>query len=268
MPTSNQDKGYVKMKKLIALVAVLFSVVVPVQSQAAESKALVIIDSYFDTRVTPDAITPQGTPCKVSAPVKNASSSDPYNHGNSMYAVAKLQDPSLKIIAVCGASATTEMTPAMFITAMNWVKANSSKIAAVSFSRYFNHASKPCMPTASAPWTPETADKEIRNTIASLKSQGILVFASSGNAKNAAVTYPGCIADITAVAHADDKGNPLAWSDANTDYFVKLTDDGSKWAYSTQLFGLVAHSSSSATAAVAAMWTTTRVAPGIVKPKI
>jgi hypothetical protein len=38
MPTSNQDKGYVNMKKLVALVAVLFSVVVPVQAQAVGIK--------------------------------------------------------------------------------------------------------------------------------------------------------------------------------------------------------------------------------------
>ena len=39
------------MKKIVALVAVLFSVVVPVQSQAADAKSLVIIDSYFQSNV-------------------------------------------------------------------------------------------------------------------------------------------------------------------------------------------------------------------------
>ena len=71
-----------------------------------------------------------------------------------------------------------------------------------------------------------------------------------------------------AVAHADETGKPLARADVNTDYFVKLSDDGSKWSYSTPLTGLVSQSSSSATAALAAMWVTNPIAPGIVKPKI
>ena len=54
------------MKKIVALVAVLFSAVMPVQSQATEKKSLVIIDSYFDSRVVSGnvtCVTPQGTAC-------------------------------------------------------------------------------------------------------------------------------------------------------------------------------------------------------------
>jgi uncharacterized lipoprotein NlpE involved in copper resistance len=53
------------MKKIVALVAVLFSVVMPVQSQATDAKSLVIIDSYFDSRVTTSAITSSGTVCNT-----------------------------------------------------------------------------------------------------------------------------------------------------------------------------------------------------------
>ena len=65
------------MKKIVALVAVLFSVVVPVKSQAADSKSLVIIDAYFQSAVAQNPITSVGTPCKQTAPVKNAKASDP-----------------------------------------------------------------------------------------------------------------------------------------------------------------------------------------------
>jgi hypothetical protein len=255
------------MKKIVALIAVLFSVVVPVQSQAADSKALVIIDSYFQSSVAQNPITASGTACKQVAPVKNATPSSPYNHGTAMYAVAKLQNPNLNIIPICGATATAEMTPAMFINTLTWVNNNSSNIGAVSFSRFFNHATKPCMPTASAPYTPETGDREIKRLIAALKSKGIAVFASTGNVVGKSVNYPACLIETESVVHANEVGSSLGQFNSNTKYFVKITDDGSKFAYNTN-FGLVSHSSSSATAAVASMWLTASVAPGIVKPKI
>ena len=268
MPTSNQDKGYVNMKKLIALIAVLFSVVVPVQSQAADSKALVIIDSYFQSSIATNPITSNGTACKQVAPVKNASASSPYNHGTAMYAVAKLQNPELTIIPICGATATAEMTPAMFISTLTWVNNNSANIGAVSFSRFFNNATKPCMPTASAPYTPDTADKEIKRLLSALNSKGIKVFVSTGNTVGKPVNYPACLIEVQSVVHANEVGSSLGQFNSNTNYFVKITDDGSKSAYSTTTFGLVSHSSSSATAAVAAMWLASNVGPGIVKVKI
>ena len=268
MSTSNQDKGYVNMKKLVALVAVLFSVVVPVQSQAADAKSLVIIDSYFQSSVALNPITSNGSACKQVVPVKNATPSSPYNHGTAMYAVAKLQNPSLNIIPLCGATATAEMTPAMFINTLTWVNNNSSNIGAVSFSRFFNHATKPCMPTASAPYTPETADKEIKRLIAALNAKGIQVFVSTGNVVGKSVNYPACLTETKSVVHANEVGTALGQFNSNTNYFVKITDDGSKFAYTTGTFGLVSHSSSSATAAVASMWLTGVTSPGIVKAKI
>jgi len=253
------------MKKIVALVAVLFSVVVPVQSQAADTKSLVIIDSYFQSNVAQGAITPTGAACAQSKPIANAKASDPYNHGTAMYAVAKLQNPKLNIIPICGANATTEMTPAMFISTLTWVNNNSSNVGAVSFSRFFNHASKPCMPTASAPYTPDTANNEIKRLLSALNSKGIKVFVSTGNTVGKPVNYPACLVETESVAHADDKGNAMGQSDANTDYFARLSLDGSKWVYNTS-FGAVSQTSSSATAAVASMWVTANTPKGIVNP--
>lgn len=255
------------MKKIVALVAVLFSVVVPVQAQA-NSKSLVIIDSYFQSSIATNPITPSGAACKQVAPVKNATQSSPYNHGTAMYAVAKLQNPGINIIPICGATATAEMTPAMFISTLTWVNNNSSNIGAVSFSRFFNHASKPCMPTASAPYTPDTADKEIKRLLSSLNSKGIKVFVSTGNTVGKPVNYPACLVQTESVVHANEVGSPLGQFNSATKYFVKITDDGSMSAYNTGTFGLVSHSSSSAAAALAAMWLTNNTNPGIVKAKI
>ena len=263
------------MKKIVALVAVLFSVVVPVQSQATETKSLVIIDSYFDSRVTTSAITSLGTVCNTVKPVKNATPSSPYNHGNAMYAVAKLQNPNLSIIPICASSAQSDVYPAQLISSLKWVKNNSSKVAAVSISLTFNKTQTECLPASTlganrpaAVADQKNLDAQIRGLINDLSNLSIPVFASAGNDTNKSVSYPGCIANTMAVAHADETGKPLARADANTDYFVKLSDDGSKWSYSTTLTGLVSQSSSSATAALAAMWVTNPIAPGVVKPKI
>ena len=240
------------MKKIVALIAVLFSVVVPVQAQA-DTKSLVIIDSYFQSNIAVGAITSTGAACPQSKTVVNTTPSSPYNHGTQMYAVAKLQNPNIKIIPICGANEKTEMNPAMFISSLKWVENNASQVFAVSFSRFFNHATKPCMPTASAPYTPETGDKEIKRLINSLKTKGIKIFASTGNDKNKPVNYPACIVETESVVHANELGNPLGGSNISTDYFVKLSDDGSIFSYRTSI-GLVAHTSSSATAALAAIF--------------
>jgi hypothetical protein len=258
------------MKKILLLVEVLFSLVVPGQSQASETKSIVIIDSYFDSRVTTSAITASGTVCNTVNPVKNAAPSSPYNHGNAMYAVAKLQNPSLSIIPICASSAQSDVFPSQLISSLTWVKNNKSKVSAVSISLTFNKTKLDCMPygPVNTVKARQQDDVVIRSLITELISSGVPVFASAGNDTNKSVSYPGCIANTMAVAHADETGNPLARADINTDYFVKLSDDGSKWSYSTPLTGLVSQSSSSATAALAAMWATNPVAPGIVKPKI
>ena len=79
------------------------------------------------------------------------------------------------------------------------------------------------------------------------------------------VNYPACLVETESVAHADDKGNAMGQSDANTDYFARLSLDGSKWVYNTS-FGAVSQTSSSATAAVASMWVTANTPKGIVNP--
>jgi hypothetical protein len=256
-----------KMKKIVALIAVLFSVVVPVQSQAADAKSLVIIDSYFQSNIAQGAITSTGAVCAQSKPVKNATASDPYNHGTAMYAVAKLQNPSISIIPICASSAQSDVFPSQLISSLNWVKSNKSKVSAVSISLTFNKTKLDCVPygAVNKPSVRLTDDAVIRSIINDLESSGIPVFAAAGNDTNKSVSYPGCIANTLAVAHADEKGNALARFDANTDYFARLSLDGSKWVYNTA-FGPVSQTSSSATAAVASMWVTANTPKGIVNP--
>ena len=255
------------MKKIVTLVAVLFSVVVPVQSQAADTKSLVIIDSYFQSNIAQGAITPAGTVCAQSKPILNAKASDPYNHGTAMYAVAKLQNPSISIIPVCASSAQSDVFPSQLISSLTWVKSNKDKVKAVSISLTFNKTSLECTPfgPVNTPKARLADDVVIRSLINDLESYGIPVFAAAGNDTNKSVSYPGCIANTLAVAHADEKGNAISRFDANTDYFARLSLDGTKWVYNTT-FGPVSQTSSSATAAVASMWVTANTPKGIVNP--
>lgn len=255
------------MKKIIALVAVLFSVVVPVQSQAADTKSLVIIDSYFQSSVAQNPITSTGAACAQSKPIANAKASDPYNHGTAMYAVAKLQNPYISIIPICAANAQSDVFPSQLISSLSWVKSNRDKVKAVSISLTFNKTSLECTPfgPVNTPKARLADDVVIRSLINDLESYGIPVFAAAGNDTNKSVSYPGCIANTLAVAHADENGNAISRFDANTDYFARLSLDGTKWVYNTT-FGPVSQTSSSATAAVASMWVTANTPKGIVNP--
>jgi hypothetical protein len=256
-----------KMKKIVALVAVLFSVVVPVQAQA-NTKSLVIIDSYFQSSIATNPINSTGAPCAQSNPIKGATPSSPYNHGTAMYAVAKLQNPALPIIPICASSAQSDVFPDQLIASLNWVKANKDKVAAVSVSLTFNKTRTECMPANPVKKLESAKDAEIRALIKSLADIGIPVFASAGNDTNKSYSYPGCIADTYSVVHASAKAKAakVNWANtSNTDYLVALSTDDSKLNYNTS-FGLVAETSSSSTAAAAAMWVTNRVAFGFIYP--
>lgn len=243
------------MKKFVTLVAVLFSIVVPVQAQA-ETKSLVIIDSYFDSRATGATI--------VCAPTLNCSTiakpstsvGDNTNHGDAMVEVAKKQGATNIIALRSAATPTSDVNAGNFIEALTWVNNNSSTVGAVSFSRYFN-GTKSCSPasTNTANYGGVSgADLKIRSLIIELKNKGIPVFASTGNnGKTGSVNYPACILDTSSVTA---NNYSQATSDTNTDYVGSLPSvmcvyTGTiKWSTNT----LIPQTTSSATAAVAAKW--------------
>jgi hypothetical protein len=278
MPTSNQDKGYVNMKKLIALIAVLFSVVVPVQSQAADAKALVIIDSYFDSRVTGgnvSCITLTNTVCTDVVTSIPSSLSNDINHGNAMVEVAKKQNATLPIIALVATVPSKKSVSAVnagnFIDALRWVDSNSNKVTAVSFSRYFN-GTKECSPASTntvAYGGVNGADTTIRSLIASLKSKGIPVFVSTGNKAGTKIDYPACIADTVSVSVGETNKSGVVISgfalNQDTDYVAT----SNVYSYLSPKLGLIANTTSAGTAAVAATFATGSLSTNkvvIVKP--
>lgn len=226
-------------------------------------KALVIIDSYFDSRVSSENISclvlETKLPCTDVVTKKEASLASEINHGNAMIEVAKKQSQDVKIIALRSGNASANyvsgVTPAQFISALKWVEANSDKVGAVSFSRYFNHPSKSCTPSSSSAFTPEAADLEIRKLVASLGSRGVPVFAATGNNAKKAVDYPACILEVNSVSVGSvNKFGALApggANDANTDFFAPL---GATLTYKSALLGKINNTTSSATVAAASNW--------------
>ena len=246
------------MKKIVALVSILFSVVMPIQANAVESKSLVIIDSYFDSRVTGATVVCVALDkCKNKPSKIPTSLSDNINHGDAMADVAKKQNSNLKLILLRSANssitAAQDMNGSDLIRALKWVNENSADVGSVSFSRSISNNSKvgDCKIATTglvgtAFQTSDAASAEIVRLIGELNSKGIPFFASTGNTSNKYVVFPGCLTvtnSVTTLAQL---------SDSNTDYSGILENGVAN--YNGVIFPLIPQTSSSATAAVAAMW--------------
>lgn len=252
------------MKKIIfAIIAVLgVSYIQPAQAQSP--KSLVIIDSYFDSKVTSSnvvCITLQNTPCTNVVTGVNRSISHEFNHGNAMAEVAKRQGSSLSIIllrsTVPSRASVSAVNVGNFIDALNWVNNNSANIGAVSVSRFFGNPNTACSPSSintAAHGGVVQADLKVRALIATLKSKGIPVFASTGNTQGAAVSYPACITDTVSVTtgslNSSGSLQSLNAMDANTDY----AGDNSVYNFTSPVFGLIPNTTSSSTVAVASQY--------------
>ena len=269
MPTCRQIDDIVKikrdkMKKFVALVSILFSIVVPIQAHGADSKTLVIIDSYFDSRVSGATIVCVALDaCKNKPSIIPDSLSDNINHGDAMADVAKKQNASLNLVLLRSANSSNsvvqDMNGADLIRALTWVNLNSTNISAVSFSRSISNNLKvgDCkMPTTgligTAFQTPDAASAEIVRLINALNSKGIPFFASTGNTSNKYVIFPGCLSITNSVTTLTQL------FDVNTD-FSGIIKDGSISNYNGVIFPLIPQTSSSATVAVAATWVSGKI---------
>jgi hypothetical protein len=192
------------MKKIVALIAVLFSVVVPVQSQAAPGEKIVIIDSYFDASAIPGSVE---FVCVASDRCINKTGSN-RDHGTQMALVARQQNPTATLVLIQSATVSkkgvsSEVNLLGLIAALDFVNANSSSVSAVSFSRYINNSSKKyagqCFPQAVAPYTPETGFSKVKASVVSLNSKGIQVYAAAGNNKTKPVDFPACVSEVVSV---------------------------------------------------------------------
>lgn len=254
------------MKKLaVGIIVSIFLSTMLVPSQASNQKSLVIVDSYFDSKVYSSnvkCVTIQNQPCTDVLTATSASPSSEFNHGNAMAEVAKKQNPEMSIIllrsSAVSKNSVAPVNAGNFIDSLNWINANKSKVGAVSLSRFFNGI-KECSPSSIN--TPPfggvaKADAIIRSLIASLKKDGIPVFVSTGNKMGTTIDYPACIADTVSVSTGSRNSNGTIVSvnalDANTDYVASSSIS----VYTSSILGLIPQTTSSATVAVAAQWLT------------
>ena len=230
--------------------------VVASPTPVVNSKPVVIIDSYFDTRVTNTTIVCIATDKCVNTAKPSARVSDPVNHGTAMAEVARRNNPNVPLVLLRSATVNNKGAVGIlngndFLAALKWVDANSSNVSAVSFSYGLSgNMTKPgdCKLSPTGLVNIKIVDPAIRSTVASLKNKGIPVFVSTGNDSNRKpVAYPACITDTVSVSTF-----PIGNHDANTDYFGVLTEG--KFNYLSVLFGLIPQTTSSANVAVATQW--------------
>jgi hypothetical protein len=234
-------------------------VVVPtpvVTPTPVNTKPIIIIDSYFDTRVANTTIVCIATDKCVNTPKPSKRVSDPVNHGMAMVEVARRNNPDVPLILVRSATVSNKGAVGIlngndFLAALKWVDANSSNVSAVSFSYGLSgNMKKPgdCKLSPTGLVNVKIVDPAIRATVASLKNKGIPVFVSTGNDSNRKpVAYPACITDTVSVSTF-----PVGNHDQNTDYFGVLPTG--KFNYGSVLFGLIPQTTSSANVAVATQW--------------
>lgn len=222
-------------KTILAVIVAVLSAFVTVPAQA-ENKSLVIIDSYFDSRIgnTP-IVCIVGNPCLIDSKTKSTSLTHPVNHGVAMVDAVKSKFPGVSVIALRTADAKTEMNVGHLVASLEWALQNKDSIAALSLSRKMNgpaHNRTGC--DAATVNTAHLggkagADTKVRSLIAQLKTNGIPVFVSTGNGAGNIVDYPACITDTNSVStgSANNAGLPASTNkfNADTDYFVTIANN-------------------------------------------
>jgi len=244
------------MKKIILAVAIaMVSGFATVPAQA-ESKSLVIIDSYFDSRIgdTP-IVCVTVNDCAIDLKTKSTSLTHPVNHGVAMVDAVKSKFPGVPVIAVRSANAKTEMNVGHLVSALEWTLSNKDSVRAVSLSRKMNgpaHNRTGC--DAATVNTAHLggkagADAKVRSLIAQLSSSGIPVFVSAGNGAGNNMDYPACITDTNSVStgSANKLGLPASTNKFNndTDYFVSIANN--KFSIAGSIFPVMPNTTSLAT---------------------
>jgi hypothetical protein len=263
------------MKKIIyaAIVAAISLTAIPTQA-SADSKSLVIIDSYFDLSKLPTSakqICVVADGC-VSNATPSKAVSDAANHGTAMAEIALKQNPSLNLIVIRASQVSkfgsiSGVNGNTLLSALKWVEQNNALVGAVSFSYSLSgNMTKlgECKLSATGLTNVTLVDPQIRSSIASLKSAGIPFFAATGNnGPSKPVSYPACIVDTVSVGSGVGGSYiPASSRDSYTDVIGSLP--ANKFSYKSNVFGQIPQTTSSATAGVAAKYLSEKLDKGIV----
>jgi hypothetical protein len=279
MSIRNKTKG-VKMKKVALAVAVILGFVVVQPVQASNQKALVIIDSYFDSKVSAPNIrcivVDTNQPCTdvITNPslLKTNAVQKSFSHGNMMVEVSKRQAnlPSIILLRASAAPSQGKINATVhdvrdnnLLQALTWVNNNSSLVGAVSTSIFYDYNDYKRVPNPTCQQRGGKLDSSVSALIATLKSKNIPVFAATGNAPKTRVDYPACIADTVSVT------SPGNVTDASTDVSGSLDNNAGVFNFNSPVLGPIPQTTSSVTVAVATQYLSTGAFPAksvLVKP--
>lgn len=246
----------------------------PTTTPAASGKALVIVDAYFDSsqisgKVVDVCLARVG--CELT-PTAMSGVSSPFHHGTAMADLARKANPEATLYLVRAASASSNpRTGAVtmqgvngndFLNALRFVKSKQDEVGAVSFS-YSMNGNMPnigdCRLSTVGMVNVAVTDPAIRSLVTELKDSGIPVFAATGNDRNRKpIAYPACIPDVMSVASG--VGDSFVFTsnhDATTDYVGALP--ANTFSFTSEIYRLIPHATSSATASVAALWLSGKV---------
>ena len=250
------------MKKIVVLLAVLFSVVVPIQSQAAVGERVVIIDSYFDKSKIAgpvEFVCLATDKCINTATLKPGLGTDPANHGTVMANIARQQNSTATLVLiqteeVSAKGSITTLDGSDFIKALSWIDLNKSSISAVSFSYNLTNSNAKigeCKISSQGGAVP-IMDASIKSLVSSLKSAGVPVLAAAGNDNNKPLQYPACLPDVISVGSTGQK----TYHQKNVKILATIvTPSNTSDMYTVSPWlGTVQFSTSAAAIAVAANW--------------
>lgn len=198
------------MKKLIVVLALLASSVVPAHAEPPQS--IVVIDNGTNTALFGDRVayevciltgykcpngqsTMEGAGAAVLPPTTNRD----FNHGTQMVSLVLRFNPTVKVIPIRIVGMTGLGNPALYNlddvqNALNWVVTNRAKFNIVAVSISQGKVFAGCkVPAAMAP------------SIATLKSFNVPVMAAVGNDGNRTATFsPACLPDAVSVGATDN----------------------------------------------------------------
>jgi len=250
------------MKKIVALVAVLFSVVAPVQSQAAVGERIVIIDSYFDVSKisgSVEFVCLANDKCVNKATPKPGMGTDSVNHGTVMANIAREQNTSATLVLiqteeVSAKGAITTLDGSDFVKALTWTNSNAYNVSAVSFSYNLTNSNAKvgeCRISA-AGGSVAVMDASIKSLVSSLKALNIPVLAAAGNDNKKPLQYPACLSDVISIGSTGQ----AVYHQQTAKIVATLSnkDKTSTMKAVSPWFGSVQFTTSAATAAVAANW--------------
>lgn len=255
------------MKKIVALVAVLFSVVVPVQASAnTPAPTVVVVDYLFDSK-SPEYSSKVVTETCFVSPCTAPTADQIYKstkadalHGTLMATVVAKTNPNANIILarigkINSKGMLEAITPTQFngimVNVLSWVSANAKTYNIVAVS-----SSMSAIPNKQGT---SCSTSVLSDPIAKLKASApsVAVMFSAGNTGNtSAVGYPACLSGVVAVGATNTSEtrstgtvNPISLSSAavgKVDFYALGT-----WSLPQRLIN---GQTSPATAALAAYW--------------